>query len=50
MAVADGENADEGGRRVTVAALRSCPGRTVFTEDGNCDGWISTDVTLDVER
>ncbi|QLG26670.1 hypothetical protein HUG10_03545 [Halorarum halophilum] len=50
MAVADGENADEGERRVAVAALRSSPGRTVFTEDGNCDGWISTDLTLDVER
>lgn len=24
------------------------PGRTVFVEDGNCDGWISTDSTVEV--
>lgn len=35
---------------VQVTALRSSPDRTVFTEDGNSDGWISTDVTVDVER
>lgn len=49
MVVADGENVDGGLRRVAVAALRSSPDRTVFTEDGNCDGWISTDVTVDIE-
>jgi hypothetical protein len=35
---------------VRVTALRSSPERTVFTEDGNSDGWISTDVTVDLER
>ena len=35
---------------VQVTALRSSPERTVFTEDDNSDGWISTDVTVDVER
>ena len=24
--------------------------RTVFTEEGNEDGWISTDLTVDVSR
>jgi len=34
----------------TVAALRASPDRTVFTEDGNSDGWIATDTTVDLER
>jgi len=33
-----------------VAALCTSPDRTVFTEDGNADGWISTDVTVDLRR
>jgi len=33
-----------------VTALRSCPDRTVFSETGNADGWISTDLTVDLER
>lgn len=33
-----------------VTAHRSCPGRTVFTEDGNTDGWIATDLTVTPER
>jgi len=33
-----------------LTALRSSPDRTVFTEDGNPDGWLSTDLTVDVER
>lgn len=39
-----------GGTKTEIAALRSSPDRTVFTEDGNSDGWISTDVTVDIER
>jgi hypothetical protein len=34
----------------TVTALQSSPNRTVFTEDGNPDGWISTDLTVELER
>ncbi|AAG20523.1 MULTISPECIES: hypothetical protein [Halobacterium] len=33
-----------------LTALQSSPERTVFTEDGNADGWLSTDLTVDVER
>jgi len=33
-----------------IAALRTCPDRTVFSENDNADGWISTDVTVDLER
>ena len=26
------------------------PGRNVLTEDGNTDGWIASDLTVDVPR
>lgn len=37
-------------RGPAVAALRASSDRTVFTEDGNSDGWIATDTTVDLER
>jgi len=45
MALAQDDDDDIG-----LTALRSSPDRTVFTEDGNRDGWLSTDYTVDVER
>ncbi len=33
-----------------VSALRASPSRTVFTEDGNCDGWIATDLTVSLRQ
>lgn len=36
--------------RPLVATSRTSPDRTVFVEDGNTDAWISTDVTVDLER
>ncbi|MFW6382445.1 MAG: hypothetical protein ACOCZD_00220 [Haloferacaceae archaeon] len=33
-----------------VAALRTSPGRTVLTEEGNCDGWIATDFLVSLPR
>lgn len=36
--------------RPTVAANRSSPERTVFTEDGNTDAWIATDLTVELRR
>ncbi|MFB6121777.1 MAG: hypothetical protein ABEJ68_11760 [Halobacteriaceae archaeon] len=33
--------------RPSVAACESCPGRTVFVEDGNSDGWIASDLTVE---
>ena len=33
-----------------VTALRTSPDRTVFAEDGNADGWISTDHTVATTR
>jgi hypothetical protein len=35
---------------VAVTAHRSSPGRAVFTEAGNTDAWIATDLTVDVTR
>lgn len=36
--------------RPTVAASRCSPDRTVFTEEGNTDAWIATDLTVELER
>lgn len=33
----------------TVSAHETRPGRLVFTEVGNCDGWIATDLAVDPE-
>ncbi len=34
----------------SVTVHQSSPDRTVFTEEGNTNGWISTDVTVVPER
>jgi len=44
------DSSPEGGSAPRISALRCSPERTVFTEDDNDDGWISTDTTADVER
>ena len=36
--------------RPVVTAHSSGTDRTVFTEDGNRDGWIASDLTLDLRR
>ncbi|WP_435194641.1 hypothetical protein [Natronomonas sp. EA1] len=33
-----------------LACYRTCPEKSVFTEPGNVDGWISTDTTVELER
>lgn len=33
----------------TVSAVSTSPDRVVFTEDGNPDGWIATDLAVDPE-
>jgi hypothetical protein len=33
-----------------ISALTASPERTVFTEEGNNDGWIATDLTVDLLR
>jgi hypothetical protein len=36
--------------RPRIAACGSGPETTVFVERGNTDGWIASDVTVDVTR
>lgn len=36
--------------RPTISACESCPERTVFLESGNTDGWIATDLTVELAR
>lgn len=33
-----------------VSAHECSPDRTVFTENGNVDGWIATDTTVELRR
>jgi hypothetical protein len=35
---------------IDVASHESAPDRIVFTEEGNTDGWIATDLTVELER
>jgi hypothetical protein len=42
------EHADE--EPPAVTSQETCPGRVVFTEEGNDDGWIATDLTVDLRR
>jgi len=45
-----GGEADPEEEAPMVAQLRTTPGRFVFTEDDNSEGWIATDSVVDVER
>jgi hypothetical protein len=54
MAVTDAHDVEqpdeqEGNEEPTalVSALRTSPDRVVFTENGNADGWIATDHTVE---
>jgi hypothetical protein len=33
-----------------ISICTSCPGKSVFLEAGNSDGWISSELTVDVRR
>ncbi|SDJ79369.1 hypothetical protein SAMN05216226_109102 [Halovenus aranensis] len=37
-------------RRPRLTVCESRPGRAVFLEAGNADGWIASDVTVDFSR
>jgi hypothetical protein len=52
MAPSQDSTEDVGEREeyLRIRALQSSPSRTVFTEDDNSDGWISTDLTVEIER
>jgi hypothetical protein len=34
----------------TISVCESCPGKAVFLESGNTDGWIASDMTVDVTQ
>jgi len=46
----DGEQQTAALPDVSVTAHRSAPGRTVFVEEGNIDGWIASSLTVDLDR
>lgn len=46
---ADGESAPDEDQPL-VKALSTSEERTVFTESGNDDGWIATDLTVEPTR
>jgi len=33
-----------------ISICESCPGKSVFLESGNTDGWIASDLTVEVLR
>ena len=37
-------------REPDICVCESCPGTLVFLESGNTDGWIASDLTVDVLR
>ena len=41
---------EEDGELPTVNTHSVSTDRTVFTEEGNDDGWISTDLTVEIRR
>lgn len=45
--VDDSQNTDD---RPPISAHTCSAERTVFTESGNADAWIATDVTVDLRR
>jgi hypothetical protein len=45
-----GEESGDSEPAASVSAYESRPGRLVFTEEGNTEGWIAIDGAVDVER
>lgn len=46
----DEETADPEADAPLIKSHRATEDRTVFTEDGNTDGWIATDLTVACTR
>ena len=44
------ESAPESHHSPEISLCESCPGTSVFLESGNTDGWIASDLTIDVTR
>jgi len=52
MASADANEsaAEAGDQAAEICIARGRPGRAVFSESGNPDGWIGTDLVVEIER
>jgi len=50
MAPASEREAAHDSAETMVSAHKCTPERTVFTEEGNSDGWIATDLTVELWR
>jgi len=46
----DSPDGTEAGDEEEIYIAESCPGRTVFSESGNPEGWIGTDLVVEVEQ
>lgn len=46
----DGEEEPFHPETPTVSVCETSPGRTVFLESGNTDGWIASDLTVELTR
>ena len=44
------EREEERGGAPRIRYCESRPGRTVFTEEGNTEGWIATDLAVELPR
>lgn len=50
-ATVDPDESESTGNDVpAVTVCETTPGRVVFTEDGNSDGWIATDLTVSLSQ
>jgi hypothetical protein len=47
---AGSENVDGTPEEPVVSVHETAPERVVFTEEGNADGWIATDITVERSR
>jgi hypothetical protein len=43
-----GKDESAGSTNPEISVCESAPGRSVFIESGNTDGWIASDTTLEV--
>ncbi|WP_336361504.1 hypothetical protein [Haladaptatus sp. ZSTT2] len=53
MAVSTHSHAEkhpDGDQTPEIVVCETCPGRSIFLEAGNTDGWISSDVTMNVTQ
>jgi hypothetical protein len=50
QADSEAPSAQQVGSNPTISVCETCPGRVVFFEAGNSEGWIATDSPLELDR